>query len=116
MVAYVCLPVLGSTPLTNIRLRYAGLLIPPVTWALSTQLGQITPYIDCRQSVSWTAASCGTLLVASIAGLAASRATSTGLAKPARFIVDTGFLIALAFVFALSLQGAATMLLDPCLR
>lgn len=116
MVAHVCLPVLGPTPVTNVKLRYAGLLIPPVTWALSTQLGQITPYIDCRQTVSWTAASSGILLVVSIASLATAWATSAGSAKPARFIFDTGFLIALAFVFALSLQGAATMLLDPCQR
>jgi hypothetical protein len=32
------------------------------------------------------------------------------------FVVDAGFLIACAFVFALTLQGAASMLLDPCQR
>ncbi len=102
--------------MTNSWLRYAGLVVPPLAWALSTQLGQITPYIDCRQTVSWTAASCAALLVASIAGVAALRPTSTGSVKSNRFVVDVGFLIALAFVFALSLQGAATMLLDPCQR
>ncbi|RUW27474.1 hypothetical protein EN833_06220 [Mesorhizobium sp. M4B.F.Ca.ET.190.01.1.1] len=90
--------------------------MPPISWALSTQLGQITPYIDCRQSFSWTAALCGILLVASVAGVAASRVTSNGLVKSKRFVVDAGFLVALAFVFALSLQEAATMLLDPCQR
>ncbi|RWA62464.1 hypothetical protein [Mesorhizobium sp.] len=102
--------------MTNSWLRYTGFIVPPLAWALSTQLGQITPYIDCRQTIPWTAAVCGILLVASIAGVAASRATSTGLVKSKRFVVDTGFLIALAFVFALSLQEAATMLLDSCQR
>lgn len=89
--------------------------MPPISWALCTQLGQITPYIDCRQSFSWTAALCGILLVASVAGVAASRVTSNGLVKSKRF-VDAGFLVALAFVLALSLQEAATMLLDTCQR
>ncbi|WP_192243079.1 hypothetical protein [Mesorhizobium silamurunense] len=74
------------------------------------------PYIDCRQTIPWTAASCGILLVVSIASIAASRATSPRLVKSGRFIIDTGFLIALAFVFALLLQEAATVLLDPCQR
>ncbi|MER8434254.1 hypothetical protein [Mesorhizobium caraganae] len=97
-------------------LRCGGLLAPPLAWALSTQLGQITPYLDCRQAVPWTAAFAGAFLVVSIAGVAASRATSTELVKSQRFVADAGFLIALAFVFALSLQGTATMLLDPCQR
>jgi hypothetical protein len=87
-----------------------------LAWALSTQLGQITPYIDCRQNIAWTAGSCGVFLAVSIAGVMVSRALSTGTAKSERFIADAGFLVALAFVFALSLQGAATVLLDPCQR
>lgn len=102
--------------MTNSWLRYTGLVVPPLAWALSTQLGQITPYIDCRQTVPWTAASCAILFVVSIAGVAASRVSSTGLVQSKRFVVDAGFLIALTFVFALSLQGTATMLLDPCQR
>jgi hypothetical protein len=116
MVAHVRLPLLGATALSKSRLRYIGLVVPPVAWALSTQLGQITPYVDCRQTASWTAAFCGILLAVSIAGVFASRAASTGLVRYERFIVDTSFLIALAFVFALSLQEAAAVLLDPCQR
>ncbi|TRC98328.1 hypothetical protein FJV76_13505 [Mesorhizobium sp. WSM4303] len=74
------------------------------------------PYIDCRQNSAWSAALCGILLVISIAGLAAARAASPEMAKTRRFLVDAGFLVALAFVFALLLQEAASMLLDACQR
>jgi hypothetical protein len=94
--------------------RRIGLLVPPAAWALSTQLGQIFPYIDCRQEVPWTAAFCGVLLLISIAGVALSRAFSSKMEGTNQFIARTGFFVALAFVFALLLQGAASMLLDPC--
>ena len=116
MVADVRLPLLGSTTLTRRWLRYMGLVVPSVAWAVTTQLGQITPYMDCRQNFPWTVVFCAALLAASIAGVVASRTGSAGLARSERFITDAGFLIALAFVLALSLQGAATMLLDPCQR
>ena len=116
MVAHVRLPLLGATALSKSRLRYIGLVVPPVAWALSTQLGQITPYFDCRQNIPWSAALCGVLLIVAIAGVAAARAASSGMTQTKRFVVDAGFLIALVFVFALSLQEAATMLLDACQR
>ena len=97
-------------------LKYPGLMVPPLAWALSTQLGQITPYIDCQRNGRWTAVCCGILLLVSVAGTMASRSLSMGTAKSQQFIADAGFLVALAFVFALSLQGAATVLLDPCQR
>ena len=100
----------------NSWLRYTGLVVPPLAWVLSTQLGQITPYIDCRQNILWTAGTCCILLLISITGVMVSRALSTGTSKSERFIVDVGFLVALTFVFALSLQGPATMVLDPCQR
>jgi hypothetical protein len=107
---------LDTSALRKTWLQWIGLGMPPLAWALSTQLGQITPYIDCRQNIPWSAALSGVLLVVSVAGLAAARAASPGTAQTKRFIVDAGFLVGLAFVFALSLQEAATMLLDACQR
>jgi hypothetical protein len=100
--------------MTKTWMRYGGLSVPPVAWAVGTQLGQITPYIDCRQQMVWTPAFCSALLLISIAGAAASRLAPRPVGSTERFVVDAGFLIASAFVFALVLQGAASMLLDPC--
>ncbi|RWF47835.1 MULTISPECIES: hypothetical protein [unclassified Mesorhizobium] len=102
--------------MTKTWLRHIGLLLPLAAWGLSTQLGQVTPYLDCRQNVSWTAIFCGLLIVFAIAGIVVSRVGLPGLGKTGRFVVDTGFLIALAFLFALALQGTAAMVLDPCQR
>lgn len=102
--------------MTRTWMRYGGLAIPPVAWAVGTQLGQIIPYIDCRQQVVWTPAFCGALLFVSIAGATVSRLSPKPIGRAERFIVDAGFLIASAFVFALVLQGGASMLLDPCQR
>jgi hypothetical protein len=102
--------------MTRSWLQAIGLIMPPLAWALSTQLGQITPYIDCRQNLPWTAVFCATLVVISIVGITAARVLSWRTTRSARFIADTGFLIALVCVFALSLQGAASLLLDPCQR
>jgi hypothetical protein len=116
VVAHVRLPVLDTSALSKIWQLWIGLGVPPLAWALSTQLGQITPYFDCRQNIPWSAALCGVLLIVAIAGVAAARAASSGMTQTKRFVVDAGFLIALVFVFALSLQEAATMLLDACQR
>ncbi|MBZ9674338.1 hypothetical protein [Mesorhizobium sp. ES1-1] len=90
--------------------------MPPAAWAVGTQLAQIFPDIDCHQRTPWMAASCGALLVIAIAGVAQSRRAPGSADKAERFIINVGFLIALTFVFALALQGAAVALLDPCQR
>jgi hypothetical protein len=102
--------------MTRTWMRYCGLAVPPLACAVVTQRGQITPYIDCRQHVPWTPGFCSALLLISIAGAASSRLAPRPVGRTERFVIDTGFLIASAFVFALVLQGAASMLLDPCQR
>ncbi|MGO4834582.1 hypothetical protein AB4144_20205, partial [Rhizobiaceae sp. 2RAB30] len=58
----------------------------------------------------------GLLLVFSIAAVVVSRVFPARVGRSERFISDTAFLTASAFVFALLLQGAASTLLDPCQR
>jgi hypothetical protein len=102
--------------MTRTWMRYCGLAVSPLAWAVVTQRGQVTPYIDCRQHLPWTPGFCSALLLISIAGAAASRLAPRPVGRIKRLVVDAGFLIASAFVFALVLQGAASMLLDPCQR
>jgi hypothetical protein len=102
--------------MTRTWMRYGGLTVPPLAWVVGTQLGQITPYIDCHQRVPWTPVFCAALLLVSIAGAAASRLSPKPVGTAQRFVLDAGSLIACTFVFALILQGAASTLLDPCQR
>lgn len=102
--------------MTTSWLKFTGLVVPPLAWAVNTQLGQITPYMDCQRNGLWTAVCCGIVLFVSVACAMVSRALSMGTTKSQQFIADAGFLVALAFVLVLSLQGAATVLLDPCQR
>lgn len=99
----------------NGRLRNSGLLFAPASWVLNTQIGQITPYLDCDSSVSWTAIASTVLLLASAAGILAARNTAQP-AGPWQFIIDVGVMLALAFIFALLMQEAASVLLNPCQR
>jgi hypothetical protein len=98
-------------------LAYSGLIVPPAVWAVMMQLGQILPYADCRNhsaSTLWLSIAAG--LVA-LAAAGVSRHAATSLAtRYGLFLGNLGFLMGLAFFFALLLQGAAAALIDPCLR
>ena len=100
----------------------AGLLIAPTAWAINMQLGEILPYIDCRQQQRFSA-------IASFIALAAAcfaAAISWGWARHARctapltnksgFSASISALAALVFGFALFLQGIASLVLSGCER
>ena len=97
--------------------RYAGLMGAPLVWAINMQLGQMLPYVDCQRRVSWSAiaTALATLAALASAGISYAGATETE-SEPRMFLRRIGILTALAFAFALFLQGAATLLLDPCIR
>jgi hypothetical protein len=80
------------------------------------QAGQILPYVDCDRPANGTPDTA--MLTAGLALLAAavSLAGRTRLAGTYRFVACLGGLMALVFGFALLLQSAATVILDPCLR
>ncbi|MBP1884312.1 hypothetical protein [Sinorhizobium mexicanum] len=96
--------------------KYAGLLLAPGAWAINTQLGQILPYIDCGAGVSWSViASFGAVALALLGTVVSQARLGPSEPRANRFIARLNVLAGLAFAFAVFLQGAAAMLLDPCL-
>jgi hypothetical protein len=99
----------------------AGLSAAPAIWVINTQLGQILPYIDCQQQARYSA-------IASFAGALAAYASGAISWRTARqpavsevppmlnFMGSMGALSGLIFAFALSLQGAASLVLSGCER
>jgi hypothetical protein len=100
----------------------AGLLIAAAAWAINTQLGEILPYVDCRNQSRWSAVlSFVGVACACIAGAASWRwANHARLAAPLKatstFIASMGALSAPVFAFALTMQGMASLVLSGCER
>lgn len=96
--------------------KSGGLLVAPAVWAINTQLGLMLPYADCGS------ASHGSIILSFAAFLMAAASaliSFRGHAHASRtslFIMRLSVLVGLAFAFALILQGAATLLINPCER
>lgn len=98
-------------------LKYAGLVLPPAIWATTMQLGQILPYPDCHDGMHLTAAVTIVAALIALAGAVTPRLALTWMERHTDlFVRDLGCLVGLAFSFALFLQGAASVLLNPCER
>jgi hypothetical protein len=103
--------------MTIIFTRYAGLIGAPLVWAINMQLGQVLPYLDCQTRVSWSAIVTALAMLIALAGAGISYAGTAKAESDTRvFLRRISVLTALAFAFALFLQGAATLLLDACIR
>lgn len=95
----------------------SGLVLPPAIWAVMMQLGLILPHADCRAHSVWTLVTSVLATILALFAAALSRHAAVNLGtRYALFLGNLGFLIGLAFTFALFLQGAASALIDPCLR
>jgi hypothetical protein len=100
----------------------AALLVGAIAWVINMQLGQILPYVDCRNQSRWSAiASFLGVAAACLAGAVSWRwAKQTRLTAPfttaSTFIALMGALSALLFAFALSMQGVASLVLNGCER
>jgi hypothetical protein len=100
----------------------SGLALASAAWAINTQLGEILPYLDCRQHARYSAlASLAGLLLACLAAVVSWRAT--GRARSTEpFTATSGFigamsaLSALVFSFAIFLQAIAPLVLSGCER
>ncbi|MBB3318271.1 hypothetical protein FHT76_005776 [Rhizobium sp. BK176] len=100
--------------MTSSSLRHRLVVLPPFLWALNTQLGLLLPYRDCQLGTDWT-------LLAALAIVAISIATTIALRRRATsrigiFGSRSEVLLGMSFTFALILQGAAAVLLDPCVH
>ena len=100
----------------------AGLALASAVWAINTQLGEILPYLDCRQHGRYSAfASLAGLLLACVAAVLSWRATRR-IQNTEPFTATSGFigamsaLSALVFTFAIFLQGVASLVLSGCER
>lgn len=102
-------------------MNWSGLLVAALAWAVNMQLGQILPYLDCQREARFSAAA--SLIAAAAAGLAgvvswrsAARPETAAPTRTSSFVGSLSALAALVFVFALSMQGVASLVLSGCER
>jgi hypothetical protein len=97
--------------------QYCGWVVPPVVWAFNVQLGQILPHIDCVAGLVTTMVACfGALLLAAGGTIVSCWTRSASGSRGGKFVAGLGAAVGCAFIFALLLQGAATLLLSACER
>jgi hypothetical protein len=102
-----------------------GLLVPPLLWAINTQLGQILPYVECTAHFALTGVlSFAGAILSLAAGYWAWRAATphrspafgTGFPISIGFIGALSGLNGLVLAYALALQGASSLVLTGCER
>jgi hypothetical protein len=104
----------------------AGLVVPPLLWAVNTQAGQILPYAECgtfkiTAATSFLAAALS-VGVAYLSWATIRRAPNEGSLDGTLFPTTAGFVGLLSglngtlFGFALLLQGLSSVVLTGCER
>lgn len=104
--------------MVNAPTRYAGLIWAPLVWALNTQLGQMLPYADCRSGTLFTAfaAAAAVIIALGASCLSYMRLATSAPSRNSVFFGWLSVLCGLIFAMALTFQGAASLLLNPCER
>jgi hypothetical protein len=105
-------------------LRYAGLTIGPLAWAINSQLGQILPYPECSSRLPLLAGTSTALALLSLAaGYLSWRcdrgepdAPPTHVANTSSFIANLSALAGALFAFPLLLQAMSSVVLTGCER
>jgi len=107
----------------TILLAWLGLIAGAVAWSINTQWGQIAPYADCASRLPTAAvasfAGAGIALFGSISSWRSQSLARYPDDDPAtvwHFIGLVSALAALLFAFALAMQGAASLIVNPCDR
>jgi hypothetical protein len=88
----------------------------PMAWAINMQLGQTLPHLDCAMQRSWSGAATLVALAVAIGSVGWSIRAARHLSGTERFVAISGSGISSIVTFAVLLQGAATLVIDPCLR
>ena len=110
-----------QTILTRFSL-IAGLLIAPSAWAIVMQLGEILPSFDCQHQLrSLAIIAFSGMLLACLAALVSWWSvirvrTAGSFTATSIFLGSLSAASALIFVFALSMQGIASLVLSGCER
>jgi hypothetical protein len=104
----------------------AGLVLPPILWAVNTQAGQILPYVECGGHRYAAIASLGFALISLAAGFLSWRTVRrnptdatlevSAYPKSFSFIGPLSGLNAVLFAFALTMQGVGLLVLTGCER
>jgi NADPH:quinone reductase-like Zn-dependent oxidoreductase len=101
---------------------WSGLWLASLVWAVNMQLGQVLPYLDCRNHAHASAiASFAAAAIAALSAVTSWRFAAQPMAADAPrdtfyFIGASSALAALVFTFALAMQGIAAMVLSGCER
>jgi hypothetical protein len=109
--------------LANLR-PCTGLIVGPVLWAVSTQLGPIWPALECGASHQVAGVACfGFACLALASGIESWRSRALvdqadllSYPRSTAFVAGLGSLAAAMFTYVLILQGAADLVLDACQR
>jgi hypothetical protein len=105
----------------------AGLIVPPMLWAINTELGQVLPYAECGSPLKLAALTSLPAAALSLgAGFLSWQATRRNrsdadlgvTAYPASFafVGAVSGLAGALFAFALLLQGLSSLVLTGCER
>jgi hypothetical protein len=105
-------------------LRYAGLTIGPLAWAINSQLGQILPYPECSNRLPLLAVTSIVLALLSLgAGYLSWRCDFKESAAPPATVTTTPSFVAMLsalagalFAFPLLLQAMSSVVLTGCER
>lgn len=103
----------------RLALAWSGLLLGPIAWAASVQLGQALPHPECGGSFPASATVAGLATLLSLLGSALSWRVS-GIRRDEEgwvgFLGSLGVLMGMSVGFALLLQAMAGLLVSPCAR
>ncbi|GBD50175.1 hypothetical protein [Methylopila sp. Yamaguchi] len=94
---------------------WSGLIVGATAWACATQAAQVLPYLDCADNGARAGAVICAAVAAAAGGAVASWRAGRG-DQASLFAARISALAGLIFAFALTLQGAASLLTPACAR